>query len=111
MEFHLMHSNLTLLSLALGLIKIMLKSCVPVLKCKIIIKQVVFCWRVIMQIKGFPGDSDYARDLDSVPELGKILWRRKWQPIPVLLPGKSHRQRSLASYSLWRLKSQMRLSD
>ena len=43
MEFHLMHSNLTLLSLALGLIKIMLKSCVPVLKCKIIIKQVVFC--------------------------------------------------------------------
>ena len=26
-------------------------------------------------------------------------WRRKWQPIPVFSPGKSHGQRSLASYS------------
>ena len=29
---------------------------------------------------------------------GKISWRRKWQPTPVFLPGKSHGQRSLASY-------------
>ena len=28
-------------------------------------------------------------------------WRRKWQPTPVLLPGKSHGQRSLVGYSLW----------
>ena len=28
--------------------------------------------------------------------VGKIPWRRKWQPIPVFLPGKSHGQRSLA---------------
>ena len=27
--------------------------------------------------------------------------RRKWQPTPVLLPGKSHGQRSLVGYSLW----------
>ena len=27
--------------------------------------------------------------------------RRKWQPTPVLLPGKSHGQRSLVSYSPW----------
>jgi len=27
--------------------------------------------------------------------VGKILWRRKWQPTPVFLPGKSHGQRSL----------------
>ena len=26
-------------------------------------------------------------------------WRRKWQPTPVFLPGKSHAQRSLAGYS------------
>ena len=26
-------------------------------------------------------------------------WRRKWQPTPVFLPGKSHGQRSLAGYS------------
>ena len=29
------------------------------------------------------------------PGVGKILWRRKWQPSPVLLPGKSHGQRSV----------------
>ena len=29
----------------------------------------------------------------------KIPWRRKWQPPPVLLPGESHGERSLAGYS------------
>ena len=33
--------------------------------------------------------------------VGKILWRRKWQPIPVFLPGKSHGQGSLVGYSSW----------
>ena len=28
----------------------------------------------------------------------KILWRRKWQPIPVFLSGKSHGQKSLVGY-------------
>jgi len=32
---------------------------------------------------------------------GKILWRRKWQPTPVFLPEKSHRQRSLVDDSPW----------
>ena len=31
----------------------------------------------------------------------KIPWRRKWLPTPVLLPGKSNSQRSLAGYSPW----------
>ena len=31
----------------------------------------------------------------------KYLWRRKWHPIPVFLPGESHGQRSLAGYSPW----------
>ena len=29
------------------------------------------------------------------------LWRRKWHPSPVLLPGKSHEWRSLESCSAW----------
>ena len=33
------------------------------------------------------------------PWVGKIPWRRKWQPIPVFLPGNSHGQRSLVGYS------------
>ena len=28
-------------------------------------------------------------------------WRRKWQPTPVLLPGKFHGRRSLVGYSPW----------
>jgi len=35
------------------------------------------------------------------PWVRKILWRRKWQPTPVHLPGKSHGQRSLVDYSPW----------
>ena len=35
------------------------------------------------------------------PWVGKIPWRRKWQPTPVFLPGKSHGQRSLVSSCPW----------
>ena len=35
------------------------------------------------------------------PWVGKIPWRRKWQPTPVFLAGKSHGRRSLAGYSPW----------
>ena len=30
-----------------------------------------------------------------------LFWRRKWQPTPVLLPGKFHGWRSLVGYSPW----------
>ena len=33
--------------------------------------------------------------------LGKIPWKRKWQPTPVFLLGKSHGQGTLAGYSPW----------
>ena len=33
------------------------------------------------------------------PWVGKIPWRRKWQPTPVLLPGEFHGGRSLVGYS------------
>ena len=38
------------------------------------------------------------------PWVEKIPWRRKWQPTPVFLPGKSHGRRSLAGYSPWGCK-------
>ena len=52
---------------------------------------------------GFPGGlvvkspPANAGDTGSIPEL--IPWRRKWQPTPVFLPGKFHRQESLVGYS------------
>ena len=54
---------------------------------------------------GFPGGSVSkesacnAEDQGFIPWVRKIPWRRKWQPIPVFLPRKSHGQRSLAGYS------------
>ena len=35
------------------------------------------------------------------PWVGKIPWRRKWQPTPGFLPGEPHGQMSLAGYSPW----------
>ena len=42
------------------------------------------------------------------PWVGEIPWRRAWQPTPVFLPGKSHRERSLAGYSPWGCKESHR---
>ena len=39
------------------------------------------------------------------PWVGKIPWRRKWQPTLVFLPGKSHGQKRLTCYSPWGRKS------
>ena len=40
-----------------------------------------------------------------------FIWRRKWQPTSVLLPGKSCGWRSLVGYSPWGHKSQTWLSN
>ena len=55
---------------------------------------------------GFPGGSDSKASEQRGgpgfdPWVGKIPWKRKWQPTPVLLSGKSHGRRSLAGYSPW----------
>ena len=38
------------------------------------------------------------------PWVRKIPWRRAWQPTPVFLPGKFHRQRNLRGSSSWSCK-------
>ena len=35
------------------------------------------------------------------PWVGKILWRREWQPTPVFLPGKFHGQQRLVGHRPW----------
>ena len=58
--------------------------------------------------KGFPGGASGKEPTRQCrrtkrcgfhPWVRKIPWRRAWQPTPVLLPGESHRQRSLGGYS------------
>ena len=57
-----------------------------------------------MAMRGFPGGSDgkesayNAGDLGSNPGLGRSPGEKKWQLIPVFLPGKSHGQRSLEGH-------------
>ena len=51
--------------------------------------------------KNLPFNIGDIRDADLIPGLGKIPWRRVWQPTPVFLLRESHGQRSLAGYSPW----------
>ena len=52
-------------------------------------------------VKNLPASAGDARDLGLIPGSGRSLGERKWQPTPIFLSGKSHRQRSLAGYSPW----------
>ena len=52
-----------------------------------------------------------VKHLPAIPEtpgfdpwVGKISWRRKWQPTPVFLLGESQGWRSLVGYSPWGCK-------
>ena len=67
-------------------------------------------WTLYREWWGFPGGSGGKkstcqcrryRRLGFDPWVGKILWRRKWQPTLVFLPGKFCVQRSLVGYSPW----------
>ena len=51
-------------------------------------------------VKNSPAKGSHKR-LRFGSWVGKIPWKRKWQPAPVFLPGKFHGQRSLAGYSPW----------
>ena len=61
-----------------------------------------------LQLSGLPGGTSVKEPTCKSrrpkrhrfdPWVGKIPWRRAWQPTPVFLPGKSHAQRSLVGYS------------
>ena len=57
----------------------------------------------------FPSGSDGKESACDVGDLGsirarKIPWRRKWQPTPVSLAGKSHWHRILVGYYPWSCK-------
>ena len=55
----------------------------------------------MLAVKNAPANEGDERDAGSIPGVRKILWSRKWQPIPIFLPGESHGQKSLAGYSPW----------
>ena len=64
-----------------------------------------YIWASLVTQLGFSGGSEGKASAWNVRRPGfdswvrKIPWRRKWKPIPIPLPGKSHGQRSLVGYS------------
>ena len=59
---------------------------------------------MVQLVKNPLGNARDTRDVGLDPWVGKISWSRKWQPTLVFLPGESHGQRGLASYSSWSFK-------
>ena len=56
--------------------------------------------QVALVVKNLPANCSFD------PWVGKMPWRRKWQPTLVFLPGESLGQSSLAGYSPWSHKEQ-----
>ena len=55
--------------------------------------------QLVVIVKNLPATAGDVKRRGFDPWVWKIPWRRKWQLTPVFLPGESHGQRSLASYS------------
>ena len=65
-------------------------------------------YKTLWLMSGFPGSASGKGPVCQCrrhkrrgfnPWMGKIRWRRAWQPTPVFLPGEPHGQRSLVGYS------------
>ena len=51
-------------------------------------------------VKNPPANTGDVRDTDLIPgSVGKISWKRAWQPTLIFLPGEFHGERSLADDS------------
>ena len=53
---------------------------------------------MVLVVKNPPANAEDIKTPVFNPWVGKIPWRRAWQPTAVFLPGESHGQRSLVGY-------------
>ena len=56
---------------------------------------------MVLLVKNLSANAGDTRDSGFNPWVGKIPWRKAWQPTPVFLPGESHEQRTLAGFGPW----------
>ena len=56
--------------------------------------------QVALVVKNLLANAGDLERYEFDPWIGKIPWRRAWQPTPVFLPGESHGQRTLVVYHL-----------
>ena len=57
--------------------------------------------QVALVVKNLSANAGDGREPRFSPWVGKVPWRRKWQPTPVFLPGESHGQRRLDGWIDW----------
>ena len=62
----------------------------------------IYTWasQVALVVKNPAANAGATRDVGSI-RVGKIPWRRAWQPTSVFLLGEFHGQRSLEGYNTW----------
>ena len=65
----------------------------------VILSQSYHTKRLVLLVEWF-FHQDYKIDNHSIVKIF-LSRRRRWQPTPIFLPGKSHGQRSLVGYSPW----------
>ena len=62
-------------------------------------------WELVMDREAWSavihGIAKSRTQLSDWSELNWCIWRRKWQPTPVFLPGEFHEQRNLGGHSPW----------
>ena len=59
-------------------------------------------WLDILAVQGtLKSLSQHHSSKASILQCSAFFWRRQWHPTPILLPGKSHGQRSLVGCSPW----------
>ena len=59
---------------------------------------------MLLVAKKLPAKAGDIKRFRFNPWVGKIPWRRAWQPTPVFLPGEVHGHRNLGVYSPWGCK-------
>ena len=55
--------------------------------------------QMVLMVKNLPANAGDVKRCRFDSWVGKIPWKRAWQPTPVFLPEESHGQRSLVGYS------------
>ena len=58
-------------------------------------------YQVALVVNNLSANAGRCRRQAFAPWVGKISWRRAWQPTPVFLPGEFHGKRSVVGCSPW----------
>ena len=60
-------------------------------------------------VKNPPANARDTRDMGLVPWVGRISWRRKWEPAPVFFPGKKSMDRGALWATVHKITGQTQL--